>query len=35
MDTITSRIDAITLIPESHRHADPPPPRSVKIELTS
>ena len=32
---ITSRIDAITLIPESHRRADPPPPRAVKIELTS
>jgi MoaA/NifB/PqqE/SkfB family radical SAM enzyme len=35
MDSITSRIDAVTLIPESHRRADPPPPRSVKIELTS
>jgi len=32
---ITSRIDAITLIPDSHRRADPPPPRAVKIELTS
>jgi MoaA/NifB/PqqE/SkfB family radical SAM enzyme len=33
-ETITSRIDAITKIPESHRHAYLPAPRSVKIELT-
>ena len=32
--TITQRIDAVTLIPESHRRADPPAPKSVKIELT-
>jgi MoaA/NifB/PqqE/SkfB family radical SAM enzyme len=31
---ITERIDAITLIPESHRFAAPPAPKSVKIELT-
>jgi MoaA/NifB/PqqE/SkfB family radical SAM enzyme len=33
--TITARIDAVTLIPASHRTAKPPCPRSVKIELTS
>jgi MoaA/NifB/PqqE/SkfB family radical SAM enzyme len=33
--TITQRIDAVTLIPASHRAARPPCPRSVKIELTS
>ncbi len=32
--TITERIDNVTRIPESHRREDPPPPRSVKIELT-
>jgi len=32
--TITDRIDAITKIPETHRRADPPAPKSVKIELT-
>ena len=32
---ITSRIDAITRIPVNVRTAAPPPPRSVKIELTS
>ena len=31
---ITSRIDAITLIPETHRAAELPAPRSVKIELS-
>jgi MoaA/NifB/PqqE/SkfB family radical SAM enzyme len=34
-ETITQRIDAVTGIPASHRTAKPPPPRSVKIELTS
>jgi len=33
--TITARIDAITAIPVTHRMASPPPPRAVKIELTS
>jgi organic radical activating enzyme len=33
--TITSRIDAVTRIPASHLRPDPPPPRAVKIELTS
>ncbi|MGE0726061.1 MAG: radical SAM/SPASM domain-containing protein [Alphaproteobacteria bacterium] len=33
--TITQRIDAITAIPAEWRRADPPPPRSVKIELTA
>ncbi|HTP46582.1 MAG TPA: radical SAM protein [Casimicrobiaceae bacterium] len=32
---ITSRIDAVTRIPSSHLTATPPPPRAVKIELTS
>jgi MoaA/NifB/PqqE/SkfB family radical SAM enzyme len=32
---ITSRIDAVTRIPAACMVADPPPPRSVKIELTS
>jgi len=32
---ITSRIDAVTRIPLTHLAAVPPPPRSVKIELTS
>ena len=32
--TITSRIDQVTHIPESHLRVDPPAPRSVKIELT-
>ena len=31
---ITERIDAITKIPETHRFAAPPAPKSVKIELT-
>lgn len=31
---ITERIDAITLIPNSHRSAKLPAPKSVKIELT-
>lgn len=33
--TITQRIDAITGIPAIYRTPTPPPPRSVKIELTS
>jgi MoaA/NifB/PqqE/SkfB family radical SAM enzyme len=33
--TITTRIDAVTRIPSSHLSAAPPPPRAVKIELTS
>jgi len=33
--SITSRIDAITAIPESHRHKFIPAPKSVKIELTA
>jgi len=33
--TITARIDAVTRIPATHLTADPPPPRAVKIELTS
>jgi len=33
--SITSRIDAVTAIPFTRRTALPPPPRSVKIELTS
>jgi len=28
------RIDRTTRIPESHRRKDPPPPRSVKVEVT-
>ncbi len=32
---ITSRIDAVTRIPAACMVANPPPPRSVKIELTS
>ena len=31
---ITQRVDAVTAIPDSHRRADPPAPKSVKIELT-
>lgn len=34
-DTITSRIDKITHIPEEYRAPAPPVPRSVKIELTA
>lgn len=33
--SITARVDAITRIPDSHRVAAPPAPRSVKIELTA
>lgn len=33
--SITQRIDAVTLIPESHRSVICPAPKSVKIELTS
>lgn len=33
-ETITARIDAVTLIPEKYRAAHLPAPRSVKIELT-
>ena len=33
--SITERIDEVTRIPASHRVAQPPAPRSVKIELTS
>ena len=32
---ITDRIDAVTKIPATHLRADPPAPRSVKIELTA
>lgn len=32
--TITERIDAVTLIPDTHRGTRLPAPRSVKIELT-
>ena len=32
--TITERIDNTTRIPVSHLRADPPPPRSVKIEIS-
>ncbi len=32
---ITSRIDAVTHIPETHRKTVLPPPRSVKVELTA
>lgn len=35
MNLISSRIDAITGIPLSHRHAYIPAPRSCKIELTA
>ncbi len=35
METITSRIDNVTGIPLSHRTEIIPPPRSVKVELTS
>ncbi len=34
-DTITLRIDNVTGIPPSHRAEVIPPPRSVKVELTS
>jgi MoaA/NifB/PqqE/SkfB family radical SAM enzyme len=33
--SITQRIDAVTAIPLTFRSANPPPPRAVKIELTS
>ena len=33
--SITSKIDKVTLIPETHRHAVCPAPRSCKIELTA
>ena len=33
--TITSRIDAVTRIPITYLAPDPPPPKAVKIELTS
>ena len=33
--SITARIDAVTAIPFTSRTAAPPPPRAVKIELTS
>ena len=33
-DTITTRIDSVTHIPDSHLMALPPAPKSVKIELT-
>lgn len=32
--TITQHIDRVTLIPETHRHAACPAPRSVKIEIS-
>ena len=32
---ITSRIDAVTRIPSTYMKAAPPPPKAVKIELTS
>lgn len=31
---ITDRIDAVTLIPDAWRRSDPPPPKSVKIEIS-
>ena len=31
---ITDRIDNITRIPENYRNTTPPPPKSVKIEIT-
>jgi MoaA/NifB/PqqE/SkfB family radical SAM enzyme len=34
MGSIVERIDAITAIPDAYRRVDPPPPKSVKIELT-
>lgn len=34
MMMITDRIDGVTLIPDSHKTAAPPAPKSVKIELT-
>ncbi|WKZ27342.1 MAG: radical SAM protein [Candidatus Paceibacterota bacterium] len=34
VERITDRIDAITKIPEAYRTTTPPPPKSVKIELT-
>ena len=33
--TITARIDAVTRIPVTYLQANPPPPKAVKIELTS
>lgn len=33
-ESITNRIDAVTLIPERYRHAHLPAPKSIKIELT-
>lgn len=35
IETITSRIDAITEIPDNYKNTKPPVPRSVKIELTA
>ncbi|MGQ9365860.1 radical SAM/SPASM domain-containing protein [Azospirillum sp. A39] len=35
MSSITQRVDAVTAIPAPYRTAAPPPPRSVKIELTA
>ncbi|WP_029011242.1 radical SAM/SPASM domain-containing protein [Azospirillum halopraeferens] len=35
MSSITRRVDAITAIPQAYLTAAPPPPRSVKIELTA
>lgn len=35
METITERIDAVTDIGQSHRGTVLPPPRSVKVEITS
>ena len=32
--TITERIDNITRIPPEFRHAQPPAPKSVKIEIS-
>ncbi|MDZ4254580.1 MAG: hypothetical protein U1A72_18580, partial [Sulfuritalea sp.] len=33
--SILERIDAVTAIPATHLRADPPAPRSVKIEITA
>jgi len=35
MTTLTERLDNITFIPEAYRSVTPPPPKSVKIELTA
>jgi len=35
LETITQRIDRITLLTDEHRCATPPVPKSVKIELTA